>query len=50
MFKKIASSMLTAIILAGLFGTLTGCNTMSGAGQDIKEGGEKIHQEAEEHK
>ena len=30
--------------------TLTGCNTMQGAGKDIERGGEKIQKEAQENK
>jgi predicted small secreted protein len=29
---------------------LTGCNTMEGAGKDIQKGGDKVQQEAREHK
>ena len=29
---------------------LTGCNTMQGAGRDIEKGGQKIQDEAAEHK
>jgi predicted small secreted protein len=29
---------------------LTGCNTMQGAGRDIERGGQKIQDEASEHK
>ena len=29
---------------------LTGCNTMQGAGRDIERGGQKIQDEATEHK
>lgn len=50
MFKKAISAVLMTCFLAGLMGSLTGCNTMSGAGQDIKEGGEKIKEKADEHK
>lgn len=50
MFKKIISSLMMAFYLAGSLAALTGCNTVSGAGEDIKQGGEKIHEEAEEHK
>lgn len=50
MLRKTISSVLAAMFVTVLFGSITGCNTMSGAGQDIKEGGEKIKQEADEHK
>jgi predicted small secreted protein len=29
---------------------LTGCNTVQGAGQDISKAGQKVQQEAQEHK
>ena len=50
MIKKILVSLLTTMFLAGAFATLTGCNTMAGAGKDIERGGEKIKDEANEHK
>lgn len=50
MFKKILSSVLAAAYLIGLIGALTACNTMEGAGKDIEKGGEKIQEEAVEHK
>jgi predicted small secreted protein len=40
---------LVAAILAGSF-LLTACNTMEGLGRDIEKGGNKIEQEAKEHK
>lgn len=50
MFKKIVSTLVASMFLAGLFGAIAGCNTMHGAGQDIEKGGEKIKNEADEHK
>lgn len=50
MFKKIASALFASIFLLGLFGSLAGCNTIHGAGQDIERGGEKIKGEADEHR
>jgi predicted small secreted protein len=44
------TSLLAALFLAGLFGTVAGCNTMAGAGQDIEQGGRKLKNEAIEHK
>ncbi len=29
---------------------LTGCNTVQGAGKDIEKGGQKVQEEAKEHK
>lgn len=43
MFKNI----LALLLLAGF---VVGCNTMEGAGKDIKRGGEKIQDSAQKHK
>ena len=32
----------------GTFGTITGCNTVAGAGKDIERGGEAIHDSAKD--
>ena len=50
MIKRIFASLLAALFLAGLFGTLAGCNTVAGAGQDIEQGGRAIKNEAREHR
>jgi predicted small secreted protein len=42
MFQKI----LAALMLLGLLGTVAGCNTMQGFGQDLERGGEKIQDRA----
>ena len=42
---------LTLLIMLGMFaplGTLSGCNTIAGAGTDIQRGGEAVHDEARE--
>jgi predicted small secreted protein len=41
---------LTALLLLALFsiGTLTACNTVAGAGKDVKKAGEKVEQKAED--
>ena len=41
---------LIATIIAASFLALGGCNTMEGAGKDVKAGGEKVEKEAVEHK
>ena len=41
--------MLVALSLASPV-LLTACNTMEGAGKDIQKGGDKVQQEAREHK
>jgi entericidin B len=41
MAKKLLA-LLTALALIGPVATMTGCNTVAGAGKDIERGGEKI--------
>jgi len=48
MIRKFMASLLATLFFAGLFGTLAGCNTMEGAGQDIQRGGKAITDEARE--
>ncbi len=50
MIRKIMASLMAVLFVAGLFGTLAGCNTMEGAGKDIQQGGKAITDEAREHK
>jgi len=50
MTKKLISTLLATAFVAGAFATLAGCNTVKGAGKDIEKGGEKVQQEAVEHK
>ena len=47
MAKKLLA-ILTALELIGPVATITGCNTVAGAGKDIERGGEKIQGEAKE--
>jgi len=42
MFKRT----LAALMLLGMLGTIAGCNTMHGFGQDVERGGEKIQDKA----
>jgi predicted small secreted protein len=42
MFTRI----LATLMLLGVLGALTGCNTMHGFGQDVERGGEKIQDKA----
>lgn len=37
---------LATLMLLGLLGTIAGCNTMQGLGQDIERGGERIQDKA----
>lgn len=46
--RKIMSSLMATLFVAGLFGTLARCNTMKGAGKDIQQGGKAITDEARE--
>ena len=42
---------LAILMILGLFGTvgtITGCNTVAGAGKDIERGGEAIHDSAKD--
>ena len=50
MLKKTVSTLFAAMFLVGILGITAGCNTMEGVGQDIQKGGEKIKQEANEHR
>ena len=49
MFRKTITLVLTAVFLIGTIATLSGCNTMEGAGKDIEKGGKAIKDEASEH-
>jgi predicted small secreted protein len=42
MLRKI----LATLMLLGVLGAVTGCNTFRGVGQDIERGGEKIQDKA----
>ncbi len=48
MIKRIFALLLAALLFVGFFGTLAGCNTVAGAGQDIEQGGKAIKDEARE--
>lgn len=48
MIKRIFTLLLAALFFVGFFGTLAGCNTIAGAGQDIEKGGKAIKDEAKE--
>jgi entericidin B len=50
MIRKILVPLLAALFLAGVIGTVSGCNTMEGAGKDIEQGGKAIKDEAKEQK
>ena len=42
MFQRI----LAILMLLGMLGTIAGCNTMYGFGEDVEHGGEKIKDKA----
>ncbi|MEI6107955.1 MAG: entericidin A/B family lipoprotein [Opitutae bacterium] len=48
MIKRIFVPLLATLFLAGLLGTLAGCNTIEGVGKDIQQGGKAIKDEARE--
>ncbi len=48
MIKKFFSSLMAALILAGAFAVLAGCNTVEGVGKDLEQGGKAIKNEANE--
>ncbi|TAJ16333.1 MAG: entericidin A/B family lipoprotein [Rugosibacter sp.] len=48
--KKLFVPLLATIFLTGAGVTLSACNTIEGAGQDIQAGGKAIKDEANEHK
>jgi len=48
--KTIAKILLLVTTLSLGTLTLTGCNTMRGAGQDVERAGQKLQDEAVEHK
>lgn len=50
MLKKTLMSLLATLFFAGVMATLTGCNTVEGAGKDIEKGGAAIKNEANEKK
>jgi len=41
---------LVALLLMSAYVVLSGCNTMEGVGKDVERGGEKIKNEAREHR
>jgi predicted small secreted protein len=46
--KRIFASLLAAFFFIGFFGTLAGCNTVAGVGQDVEQGGKALKDEARE--
>jgi entericidin B len=50
MTRNIVFPLLAILLLAFTAPLLTGCNTVEGAGKDIKQGGQAIENEAKEQK
>ena len=48
--KNFLALLMAAVFLLGTVATVTGCNTVEGAGKDIQQGGKSIKDEANEHK
>ena len=48
--KNFLTLLMAALFLVGTVATVTGCNTVEGAGKDIQQGGKSIKDEANEHK
>lgn len=50
MLKRIFSLLLATSFLVGAAASLTGCNTVEGAGKDMQQGGKAISNEAQKDK
>ena len=50
MLKRIFVALLTILSIVGATATLTACNTMEGAGQDIQRAGGALENKANENK
>lgn len=50
MIKKIFASLIATLFLYSMLSTLAGCGTVKGLGQDIERGGQKLQEEAIEHR
>ena len=50
MIRRIFIPLLATLLLAGAFGTLSGCNTVEGVGKDISRAGDELRGEAREHR
>lgn len=49
MINKMFVTLLTMLAVIGATATITGCNTVEGAGKDIQKAGSEIQGEAREH-
>lgn len=50
MFKKIAGALMLTLFTLGLAGSIAGCNTIKGMGEDVERGGEKLENAADKAK
>lgn len=50
MFKRVFAILFTFLAIVGAASTLTGCNTIAGAGRDVQRAGGAISDEANEHR
>lgn len=50
MIRTTFVTLLATLFLIGTVATLSGCNTVAGAGKDIEQGGKAVKDEANEHK
>jgi entericidin B len=50
MIKKMFVTLFTMLAVVGAAATVTGCNTMEGAGKDVQQAGGAISDEARENK
>ena len=50
MIRKVFATLLTLLSMVGVASTMTGCNTVAGAGEDVQQAGGAISNEANEHK
>lgn len=50
MFKRVFITLLALLSIVGAAATVTGCNTIAGAGKDVQRAGGAISDEANEHR
>lgn len=48
MIRKLLASLLASIVLVGVFGSMAGCSTVEGIGNDLQAGGRAIKNEVNE--
>jgi entericidin B len=50
MMKRFFALLMATVFMAGTAVSLTGCNTMEGAGKDMQQGGKAVSDKANENK